>query len=152
VAKKYRIPVRYELLINGQLPAATLPEPQGSGAVAAGAIPVVDDTTIPELSASVLTFSTKALDDNARGVRKFLEAWEMAVKELNSNPDNYRDVLIEIGRVPESIQGTFQMPPYPEAGVPSREQIADTVAWSIEKGIITQEIPYERLVDDSFLP
>ena len=146
------IPVRFELLINGKLPAATLPEPQASGAIAVGAVPVIDDTTIPELSASVLTFSVKSLESKPKAVRKFLEAWEMAAKELNANPDRYRDLLIEVGRVPESVQGTFQMPPYPEASVPTPEQIADTVAWSIQHGIITKEIPYSQLVDGSFLP
>jgi NitT/TauT family transport system substrate-binding protein len=76
----------------------------------------------------------------------------MAVKELNSNPERYSDLLIEKGRVPQSIQGTFQMPPFPEASVPSPEQLADVVHWSIEKGLIEESIPYERMVDDSYLP
>ena len=42
------IPVRFELLINGEIPAATLPDPLASGAVAAGAVMVVDDTSVPD--------------------------------------------------------------------------------------------------------
>lgn len=44
------IPVRFELLVNGEIPAATLPDPLASGAVAAGGVLVVDDTSVPELS------------------------------------------------------------------------------------------------------
>ena len=55
------ITVRFELLINGEIPAATLPDPLASGAVAVGAVLVVDDTTIPDLSQSILAFSTDAL-------------------------------------------------------------------------------------------
>jgi NitT/TauT family transport system substrate-binding protein len=146
------IPVRFELLMNGQLPAATLPDPLASGAIAAGAVNVIDDTTVPDLSQSILAFSTEALETKPDAVRRFLQAWEMAVAELNNNPDAYRDLLIEKGRVPESIQGTFGMPPFPEAGVPSEAQLADVVAFLIAKGTVENEVPYEWMVDDSFLP
>ncbi len=146
------IPVRFELLVNGEIPAATLPDPLASGAMAAGAVPVVDDTSVPDLSQSILAFSTGVLETKPEAVRSFLKAWEMAVAELNSNPDRYRDLLIEKGRVPEAIQGTFQMPPFPQASVPAPEQLADVVNWSLEKGLIKADIPYERMVDNSYLP
>ncbi len=146
------IPIRFELLINGEIPAATLPDPLASGAIAAGAVPVLDDTTVPELSQSILAFSMEALDAKPEAVRRFLQAWEMAVAELNAKPDDYRDLLIEVGRVPESIQGTFRMPPFPEASVPSPEQLADVVNWALDKGVAQNDVPYERMVDDSFLP
>lgn len=146
------IPVRFELLMNGQLPAATLPDPLTSGAVAAGAVRVVDDTSVPELSQTILAFSSVTLENNPEAVRLFLQAWEMAVAELNANPDAYGDLLIEVGRVPESIQGTFQMPPFPKASVPAPEALADVIEWAIGKGIVEKDVPYEWMVDDSFLP
>ena len=146
------IPVRFELLVNNELPAATLPDPLASGAVAAGAVMVVDDTSVPELSQSILAFSLAAVEEQPEAVRRFLRAWEMAVEELNGNPEKYGQLLIEVGRVPESIQGTYQMPPFPEASVPSPSQLADVVQWSQDEGLIDNEIPYERMVDDSYLP
>ena len=146
------IPVRFELLINGEIPAANLPDPLASGAVAAGAVLVVDDTSVPEYSQSILAFSIETLQSQPEAVRNFLLAWEMAVEDLGSNPEKYNTLLIEEGRVPESIQGTFRMPPFPEASVPTPEQLADVVRWSIEKGLIENDIPYERMVDDSYLP
>jgi NitT/TauT family transport system substrate-binding protein len=146
------IPIRFELLINGEIPAATLPDPLASGAIAAGAVLVVDDTSVPDLSQSILAFSTDALQAKPEAVRRFLEAWEMAVEDLNSNPDAYHDLLIEKGRVPESIQGTFQMPPFPAASVPTPQQIADVVNWALDNELIEDEVPFERVVDDTFLP
>jgi NitT/TauT family transport system substrate-binding protein len=146
------IPVRFELLINGEIPAATLPDPLASGAIAAGAMLVVDDSSVPDLSQSILAFSSEALETKSDAVRKFLEAWELAVEEINANPDRYHDLLIEKGRVPESIQGTYQMPPFPEARVPTPEQLADVVSWALSRGLIEADVPYERMVDDSFLP
>lgn len=146
------ISVRFELLVNGEIPAATLPDPLASGAMAAGAVPVIDDTSVPDLSQSILAFSTRVLETKPEAVRKFLKAWETAVAELNSNPDEYRDLLIEKGRVPEAIQGAFQMPPFPQASVPTPEQLADVVSWSLDKGLIKTDIPYKRMVDSSYLP
>ncbi len=146
------IPVRFELLINGKLAAATLPDPLGSGAIAAGAVLVIDDTSVPDLSQSVLVFATKTVESRPEAVRHFLQAYERAVGELNSNPDQYNDLLIKIGRVPESIQGSYRMPPFPEAGVPTAEQLADANRWALDKGIVTKEVPYERLVDAGYLP
>lgn len=146
------IPVRFELLVNGEIPAATLPDPLASGAVAAGAVQVVDDSSVPELSQSILAFGTDVLETKPDAVRRFLEAWELAVQELNDKPDDYRDLLIEKGRVPESVQGTFQMPPFPEASVPTPEQLSDVVQWSLAKGLIGRDIPYEQMVDDGYLP
>jgi len=146
------IPVRFELLVKGEIPAACLPDPLASGAIAAGAVPVVDDTSIPELSQSVVAFTVEALQTKPDAVRKFLQAWEMAVQELNAHPEKYRDLLIKVGRVPKSIQGTFKMPPFPEASVPTPEQVADVVGWALDKGLIQSEVPYERMVDKSFLP
>jgi NitT/TauT family transport system substrate-binding protein len=146
------IPLRFELLINGQIPAATMPDPLGSGALAAGAVPVVDDTTVADLSISTISFSNQALQDKSEAVRRFLRAWEMAVEEINANPDKYNDLLIKEGRVPESIQGSFKMPPFPEAGVPSPDQVSDAIGWAIDKGLIKSAIAYEQMVDASFLP
>jgi len=146
------IPVRFELLINGEIPAATLPDPLASGAIAAGAVLIVDDTSVPELSQSILAFSTGSLESKPEAVRRFLEAWELAVTELNSSPEAYKALLIEKGRVPESIQGTYEMPPFPEASVPAPEQLADVVSWALDRGLIEDDIPYERMVDDAYLP
>jgi len=146
------IPVRYELLLNDKVAAAFLPDPQASGAIAAGAIAVVDDTLLPELSASNLVFSVKSLEAKPEAIRAFVESWLQAVDELNANPDKYRDLLIEKGRVPESIQGTFAMPRFPTASVPTPEQFADIVRWALEKGIIKNDVPYDRMVDTGYLP
>jgi NitT/TauT family transport system substrate-binding protein len=146
------IPVRYEQLMNGNLKAATLPDPMAQGALAAGARLVVDDSKYVSQSQSVLSFRVETLKAKPNTVRKFLVAWEKAVKELNANPEKYRSVLIEQGRVPKSIENSYQMPPFPGRGVPTQAEIADVVKWLREKGLTPRDIPYGEMVDDSFLP
>ncbi len=146
------ITVRFEQLMNGNIQAAVLPDPLAQGAIAAGARLVVDDTRYTNLSQSVLVFQTSTLQSRPETVRKFLSAWEQAVKEVNANPEKYRAVLMEQGRVPESIQNSYQMPPFPERGVPSEGEVADVTAWLKAKGLVSRDIPYTDVVDASFLP
>jgi NitT/TauT family transport system substrate-binding protein len=146
------IPVRFEQLIKGNIQAATLPDPLAQGAIAAGARPVVDDSKYPQLSQSVLSFSTEVLANKPNTVKKFLVAWEKAVRELNAHPEKYQDLLIEQGRVPQSIQGSYRMPPFPERGVPAADEVADVIRWMRDKGLLSRDIPYGEMVDPAYLP
>ncbi len=145
------IPVRFEQLMAGQVQAATLPDPLAQGAVAAGAKLIVDDSQFTEFSHSVLVFGVETIQSKPNTLKKFLRAWNRAVAELNANPDAYRDLLITKGRVPESIQGSYSMPPFPEQEITSESQWADVVSWLLEKGLIEREIPYDEAVDASFI-
>ncbi|MCX6030007.1 MAG: ABC transporter substrate-binding protein [Chloroflexi bacterium] len=146
------IPVRYEQLLNGNLKAATLPDPLAQAALTAGAKLVVDDSKYASESQSVLSFRLETLKAKPNTVKKFLVAWEKAVKELNAHPEKYQSVLIEQGRVPKSIENSYKMPPFPERGVPTAAEVADVVKWLREKGLVGREIPYADMVDSSFLP
>ncbi len=146
------IPVRYELLMKGKIKAATLPEPLASGAVAGGARVIVDDTSRPEVSASLLAFSTKTLSEKPKTVEKFLSAWLKAEEEINRHPDRYRGLLIEKGRVPKSVQESYRMPVFPGALVPTESQVKDVASWMKGKGLIQKEPRYGDVVDGSFLP
>ncbi len=146
------IPVRFEQLMNGNIKAATLPDPLAQGAEAGGAQLIADDTRYPQYSQSVLTLRNETLQNKPDTVKKFLAAWEKAVNELNAHPEKYQDLLIQQGRVPKSIEGTYKMPPFPEKGVPSQAEVADVIKWLRDKGAVSRDIPYGEMVDASFLP
>lgn len=145
------IPTRFELLMNGQLKAALLPDPMGQAAIAAGATLVIDDTKIPQYSQSVLSFSTNVLENKPEAVRAFLRAWHKAVADINKEPNAYRNVLIEKTRVPESIQGTYNVPPFPENEITSQAEWEDVVKWAQAKGLIEQPVAYDTAIDKSFM-
>ncbi|MGC8781745.1 MAG: ABC transporter substrate-binding protein [Anaerolineae bacterium] len=146
------IPVRFEQLMNGNLKAATLPDPMAQGAIAGGAVLIVDDIRQPERSQSVLAFRVEVLKAKPNTVRKFLIAWEKAVAEINAHPEKYQSLLIEQGRVPKSIENSYKMPPFPGRGVPAEADIANAVKWMRAKGLLERDVPYQEMVDPSFLP
>jgi NitT/TauT family transport system substrate-binding protein len=145
------IPVRFEMLMEGQLKVALLPEPMGEAALAAGASLIVDDTQFPQYSQSVLAFTTGSLDSKPNTARAFLRAWNKAVADINQDPNAYRDVLIENTRVPPSIQGTYNVPKYPQGEITSKAEWNDVIEWAQGKGLIEGAVSYEESVDKSFL-
>lgn len=146
------IPERYQLLVQGQLAAATLPDPLGKSALAAGAVSMVDDSAYPRYSVSVLSFSVKAIKNKGDGIRFFLKAWDRAAEKINANPEAYRPLLLKKIRVPGNVQEGYSVPRYPRREVPDLEQWADVMKWMVGKGLLTSPLPYEESVTKAFLP
>jgi NitT/TauT family transport system substrate-binding protein len=147
-----RIPDRLALLQSGELAAATLPEPVTSLAILNGATVVIDDSSLPEVGTSVISFSVASLEEKPDAVRAFLAAIEKAVDDLNTNPDQFDALLAELGMVPPPLADTFELPLYVTASVPSEALWQDALDWIYEKGLVSTSASYADSVDASFLP
>jgi len=146
------IPERYQLLMQGQLQAATLPDPLAKSALEAGAVAVIDDSSHPQYSVSVLSFSMQALKTKANAVRQFASAWNHAVYDINADPDSFRGLLLQKIRVPQNIQQTYRIPPFPLREVPDAKQWADVMNWMVSKGLLKTSIPYNNSITTGYLP
>ena len=146
------IPERYQLLLQGQLKAATLPDPLAKSALEAGAGSVVDDSNYPLYSISVLSFNIEALKTKADLVRHFLKAWNQAAYDINADPEFYRQLLLQKIRVPKNIQQTYRIPPFPVREVPGAESWTDVMNWMVSKGLLKAPIPLTDSITANFLP
>lgn len=146
------IPERYQLLLQGRIAAATLPDPLARSALEAGAGHVVDDSSHPQYSVSVLTFSTITLEAKPGVVRLFLKAWDRAVAKINTNPELFRALLLEKIRVPQNIQKIYQIPRFPRRHVPSAEQWDDIMDWMVTKGLLDSPLLYQPSITTDYLP
>jgi len=147
-----RIPDRLALLQSGELAAATLPDPVTGLAVLGGAKVIIDDSTLPEVGTSVISFSVDAIENKTEAVRGFLAALERAVTDLNSNPEQFTSLLADKGLVPPPLMETFVLPPYVTASVPNEALWQDAIDWALGKGMILSSPSYADSVDASFLP
>jgi NitT/TauT family transport system substrate-binding protein len=147
-----KIPDRVNLLGTGELQAGMLPEPATSLALQNGAVLILDDTRHPEYSFSTLTFRKAVIDERPEAIRGFLAAVEEATRNINADPQKYIDVLLEQKVLPPPIAGTFTVPKFVAAGVPTADQWADMLAWAREKGLLDRDVPYADSVNASFLP
>jgi NitT/TauT family transport system substrate-binding protein len=143
---------RMALLGSGELSAAMLPNPLASLVQQQGAAWVIDDSNHPEYSNSTYSFRKAFLDENPAAVRGFLAAIEAAVELINADPQQYSTLLTENELVPPPLAGSFNVPTFVEAGVPSQAQWDDVVAWINAKGLEIGQASYENSVNASFLP
>ena len=145
------IPVRMELLSQGQLDAAVLPEPLITLAVNAGGTVILDDRQ-SRLGMSVMEFNVDYLADHEENVKKFLAVHEEAVQRINANPDEYAYLLPAKARLPEFLVGIFNVPPFPSNDVPTAAETQQASDWLLEKGLIDQAREYSHWVHPSFIP
>lgn len=146
------IPERYQLLIQGRLKIVTLPDPLAQSALAAGAGNIVDDSSYPQYSVSVLSFNINALDKKGESVRSFLRAWDRAAADINQDPEALRALLLRKIRVPRNIQQAYRIPPYPRREIPAESQWNDVMQWMVAKGLLELPLSYGGSITSAFLP
>ena len=147
-----KIPDRLSLLGSGQLKAAMLPEPAASAARGQGAVSVLDDSKYPELSLSTWSFRKEFIENNPEAVRNFLKALEEAVVKINEDPSRYTQLLVDQKILAPALAGTFQVPPFVTAGVPSQAHWDDVLAWAKAKGLLPNDVTYSDSVTGEYLP
>lgn len=145
-----QIPLRMQMLAQGQLDAATLPEPMATLAVQSGGRVILSDRR-SLAGLSVLEFRSDFLGQQKDAVRRFVRAHERAVEAVNRNPERYRALLADKARLPESVKETFHVPSFPQAQVPSQEDVRQAMDWMVEKKLVPRSLPYSDLVDESFV-
>lgn len=146
------IPDRLALLSSGELTAANMPDPFATLAIQSGAVDLVDDSKYPEYGHSVISFRREVVENDPEAVRRFLEAIERAVDDINQNKEQFSGLLVERQLVPEPLIGSYTIPDFPEASVPPQSQWDDVLAWAKSKGYIDSDLIYEASVDSSYLP
>jgi len=146
------LPERLQLLLSGQIKAATLPDPLGAAAVKAGAVQILSDIDYKSVSASVLTFTNAALENRKEDVLAFMRAWDMACRDLNEKPEQFRPIMMKKIRVPPNVREDFVIPPMPRKMLPTKAQWDDVMAWMVEKELLVSPLVYEESVTGAFLP
>ncbi len=146
------IPERYQLLIQGRLDAATLPDPLAMSAIAAGAVLVADDTAVSDYSLSVLTFAIRAIKTKPEQIRGFVSAWHRAAAAINAAPQSQRPLMLEKIRIPPNVRDSFRIPPFARNRVPTEDQWQDAMAWMQSRQLLAAPLPYGGSVTDRFLP
>jgi NitT/TauT family transport system substrate-binding protein len=147
-----KVPVRMELLMAGKIKAAALPEPFLTLAEQGGAPLVASDTSATaNLSQTVLVFSDKYLESKggAAAEKAVLKAWDLAVNDINKDPQSALPLLVEKARLPESLATTYKVNTYPKAQLPTEAQVDAILAWMKAKGYLKGDVTFKDLVAES---
>ena len=147
-----KVPVRIELLMAGKIKAAALPEPFLTLAEQGGAPLVASDTSATaNLSQTVLVFSDKYLAEKggAAAEEAVLKSWDLAVNDINKDPQSVIPLLVEKARLPESLATTYKVNTYPTAQLPTEAQVEAVLTWMKDKGYLKGDVTYQDLVAET---
>jgi len=143
------IPLRLRMLLDNKVEAATLPEPLASYAVSKGAKLIISDAMVNEsITQTVIAFRGELIKRNPDLIRRFLMAYEEAVKLIDRNPAKYRKLFVQIARVPKEIASSYPMPRYPLPETFPKRFYDRYLKWALEKGIVSKPVPYKEAVYD----
>lgn len=145
------IPTRLQLLSQNQVPAATLPDPLASLGILQGAKVILDDSKHPEVSMSVISFRADVVSGRSGDIKKFLVAYDQAIQDIRTKPDQFRNTLIEKGRVPDQLKDKYQFPPFPDPSIPTKAQWDDVVKWAQSHQLITTPVTFESSIDSGYV-
>jgi NitT/TauT family transport system substrate-binding protein len=143
-----KVPIRYELLMEGQLQAAALPEPWLTLAIHNGATLIASDTECSENISAVYLFAADeflATADGAEAMTRALRALDRAADLVNDDPDAYRDLLVDRAGVPDEIRDTLFIDTYPSGARPAADDFDHLEDWMLTKGLIPEHVAFEDL-------
>lgn len=141
-----KIPLRLEMLLNNQIDAITVPDPQISYTVAQGAKIIAEDTKGENLSQSVMLYASKALNNKNDAVSHFYKAYAKAVDDINQKPDQYKDLLVKNVNVPENVADSYKVQHFSKPQLPSEKDVNNVITWLKNKNLLKNEIIYQDFV------
>ncbi len=144
------IPARLEMISTGNLDMAVIPEPMASQGELAGLTKKVIENN-DEFSPDVMVFTGEAIKDKEKEIKLFHEAYNKAVKEINKNDSEARDILIEVLKLKPETKEKIIMPVYNSARVPSEEYLRGVMDWNEKVIKKTINLNYEDLVEGKFV-
>lgn len=141
-----QIPTRLEMLQNGKLAAATLPEPMASIAIHNGGH-LINSSDNLGINPGVIVFTEKATKDKKKEIQAMYRAYNRAVDYLNNTPrDEYIDFVIEKAGFPAEAKDALVLPKYHKAVLPEKQDVTDCIKWLNAKDLVKETYSYDDLV------
>ena len=141
-----QIPTRLEMLQNGNLAAATLPEPMGSIAAANGCHYLLSSDELG-INPGVIVFLHASIKDKTPEIQAMYRAYNKAVNYLNSaDRSEYIDFVVEKSGFPPIAKDALRLHPFHEAALPKEQDVLDCVGWLNRKELIKDAYSYEDIV------
>lgn len=129
--------LRADMLLNGLIDAAMLPEPYATWTVLEGN-PRVNQSKPNEMSNAlwVAPFKKKLSDRYLTQLKIFTQVYRTAVEKLISNPqpDTLRTILVDEYRLPVLLADSIQLPLMALPHIPTEAEVEKASTWLSEQG------------------
>lgn len=143
-----RIPDRLEMLRNGKIDMALLPEPFSTLAIKDGAI-VLGSANTDGLYPAVSGFTKAAIEEKSGTIQKLYQAYDEAVDYINSTPlEEYEATVIQAAGYPEELTGSIKLPVYRKNELPKTDDLQAAVEWAAKKGLCSPDLEPGQLTGE----
>ena len=142
-----RIPLRFQMLLEGKIDAAIVPEPFGSLALVEGARRLGGDFGLKGTQ-TILIFQESFIEKHSQAFTLLGRAYGQALGALKINPQSGWDLLVNKGGLPSRIKDIGMGSPLCEVQLPGREDIEGVESWMRAKGMEVPSLGYRDLVND----
>lgn len=145
-----KMPLRMQMLEEGKIKAACLPEPLATLMQTKGARLIASSDDLGE-APGIILFTQEAIVKKAGAIEGFYRAYNRAAEQLNRKGDEYRDMLVEAAAFPEGVRDAIVFPEYRQAVLPGEKAVSDVIDWLVQRGLISKRLNYADLVEGRFL-
>jgi NitT/TauT family transport system substrate-binding protein len=88
----------------------------------------------------------KALSSKTEAISRFYKAYARPVKDINNNPDQYKELLVTNINIPEQIAKSYKVQNYPEPQLPVEKDVNNVIAWLKGKNLLKNDIKYADVI------
>lgn len=146
-----KIPTRLEMLDNGKIDMATLPEPLASVAISKGGKSLSSSDNLG-INPGIMLFTVDVIESKPEEIKALYRAYNKAVDYLKKEAlESYVDVLIEEAGFPGIIKDTLTLPDYSRAVMPSEEEFIQVLDWLKSRDLTDSNYSLEELWNKSFI-
>ena len=146
-----KIPTRLEMLNNGKIHMATLPEPLASTAISDGG-KIISSSDELGINPGVMLFTKDSITSKAEEIKALYRSYNKAVKFLKEEKsETYIDFAIKESGFPETVKNTLTLPNYTEASMPTEKELKEVLNWLQAKKLTTNNYTLKDLSNNSLI-
>ncbi len=146
-----QIPTRLEMLKNGKIDMAALPEPLASLAALDGN-KVLSSSDALNINAGVLIFTQNSIDTKKDEIKAFYRAYNKAVDYIGKEKkEKYIDLVIKEAGFPPTVKDSLTLPKYTKATTPSKSEFEEVLKWVKSKNLIKTDLKFDDVSDSSLI-
>lgn len=146
-----KIPLRMEMLQNGQIEAGVFPDPFLTIAKGNGHRELMTTQDL-DLYVTGTMFSGQALREKRQEIQALMEGYNLAIDYIHhTKVEDWLEIVPKEIGIPEALVSKIVLPHFVRAELPRPKDIQETVKWLKQKQLIPATYDGSKLVDPSFI-